>query len=140
MLIRVQVVMPTEPSFAVTGALKVFDRQNTVVYQRANYSDLIPVDWKADWLPGEMRELVFYWNGITDDGKKAYQSSYNLELTLEYMQERNKITREIYVAGGVEPASENADDRAGGWCGTGALLAFFPLLFCFCRKRLCNGI
>jgi hypothetical protein len=66
----------------VTGDLKVYDLAGNLVCHRMNDDDLIPPSWHAN-ADGQTRELLFYWNGMTDRGMKSAPGVYRVLLTLK---------------------------------------------------------
>ncbi|MBD3393935.1 MAG: hypothetical protein GF418_17510 [Chitinivibrionales bacterium] len=76
------IVIPSTTSLRVTGSLTIFDARQEKVYERNNAQDLVPAEWSATAVPGEIRQFVFYWNGVTDGGAPASPGLYRAVLEL----------------------------------------------------------
>lgn len=67
----------------MTGILLIYDVIGNLVYQRSNEDDLVPPYQRNRWTPGESRRLVFYWNCITDGGRKPSPGVNRVNLFLK---------------------------------------------------------
>jgi hypothetical protein len=90
-MITTDFVLPADPNFKITGALMIYDAVGNLVYSRKNDRDLVPPSWHAtNWVPGEMRQLIFYWNGISDQDFKAAPGIYRIVVFLKYGTQSSK--------------------------------------------------
>jgi hypothetical protein len=92
-----EVVLPGEPgtmnvdnNFSVNGVMMIFDAIGNLVYSRKSATNLVPDEWYSGGVAGERRQLVFYWNGITDKNMKAAPGIYRVILTLDFGREKRK--------------------------------------------------
>jgi hypothetical protein len=91
MIFVTTMVIPSEANLRVTGSLTIFDASIEKVYERQNAVDLIPAEWSATAVPGETRQLVFYWNGVTDGGVPALPGIYRAILELLFYSNNETI-------------------------------------------------
>jgi fibro-slime domain-containing protein len=96
-MIATDFVLPISSDFPITGALMIFDAVGNLVYTKKNDRDLIPANWRTDWVPGSTRQLIFYWNGITDSDLKAAAGVYRVVVYLKYKTQSNKFTGNLGI-------------------------------------------
>jgi hypothetical protein len=83
--IEVEVVLSSDTGQSsterITGELRIHDIAGNLVYFAESTDNLIPRDWRG----GEgKRQLVFYWDGVSDQGRKVAPGVYRATLYLEY--------------------------------------------------------
>lgn len=81
----------------MTAALMIFDAIGNLVYTRKNEDDMVPASWHSDWTAGTGRQLVFYWNGITDKGVRAAPGIYRTVLLVKWGGEQRKFIGNVGV-------------------------------------------
>ncbi len=95
-----EIIMP-DPSedFVVTGVLVVFDAVGNLVYTIRNDNDIIPEKWREPpgWIPGEQKQLVFYWNGITSDNRKAAPGIYRAIVYIDTKTRQQRFVGNVGV-------------------------------------------
>jgi hypothetical protein len=73
------IVLPDSASLrdlVITASLMVFDEIGNLVYSRKSDDNIVPNDWLEDGIGGSTRQLVLYWNGMTDRRTKAAPGLY----------------------------------------------------------------
>ncbi len=83
-----------------TGRMIIFDAVGNLVYTRENRSNLIPSEWRNLSLKeeGEGRQLVFYWNGMTESRKKAAPGLYRVALFIDFDGTQRKYTGNVGIS------------------------------------------
>jgi fibro-slime domain-containing protein len=61
--------------FKVKAVLFIYDAIGNLVYQRENRDNILTPNFCAGWVPGEIKTLALYWNGIVDDDKQKGTSN-----------------------------------------------------------------
>jgi hypothetical protein len=62
-----------------------------MVYERENTVNIVPADWYQDGVAGETRQLVFYWNGISDNNQKAAPGIYRVAVLIDMDGKKQKF-------------------------------------------------
>jgi hypothetical protein len=94
------ILLPSEsdvPNFRVKAALMVFDNVGNLVYSLKNDDNVIPDQWQAGRKGGEIRQLVFYWNGITSENRKAAPGIYRAILFISTDTKQQKFLGNIGI-------------------------------------------
>ncbi|MBD3391514.1 MAG: fibro-slime domain-containing protein [Chitinivibrionales bacterium] len=95
-----EVLMPDSITgdFRITGVLMTFDAVGNLAYSMRNDNDIIPQKWRNEgWDPGEQRQLVFYWNGITNDNRKAAPGIYRAIIYLDTQTKQQKFIGNVGI-------------------------------------------
>jgi hypothetical protein len=95
------ILLPSESSvanFTAKAALLVFDNVGNLTYSARNDANVIPAQWQADRTGGEVRQLVFYWNGITSENRKAAPGIYRAILYISTDTKQQKFLGNIGIA------------------------------------------
>lgn len=92
MLFTSEMVLPSMANLRITGYLLILDARGDTIYFRDQNTDLVPSEWLAESIPGEMRMLVFYWNGITDKGAVADSGLYRSIVSLVCQSTGDTVT------------------------------------------------
>ncbi len=81
----------------IRGKLIVFDGVGNAVYVRESRRNLLPEHWRTVVTPGEKQQLAFYWNGSTDQRRKADPGIYRALIVLEYNNEIKKFVSNVGI-------------------------------------------
>ena len=87
----------SDPDMKVTAAMLVFDAVGNLVYSAKNKDNIIPAAWLAGRQGGEVKQLVFYWNGITNDKRKAAPGIYRVFIYLDTKTSQKKYTGNVGI-------------------------------------------
>lgn len=94
----VDFVLAEDRSAPARAWLMVFDAVGNLVHKRST-EDAIPHDlWDSDWVAGTNRELVFYWNGITDRETRSAPGIYKMVVYIEYAGQRQQYRKNVGIA------------------------------------------
>jgi hypothetical protein len=94
----VDFVLPEERDVKVKASMMVFDAVGNLVYSRQNNDNVLPMeDWANSWVPGSMRKLVFYWNGITDRDTRAAPGIYRAIVNLEFDGKQERYVTNVGI-------------------------------------------
>ncbi len=110
-----------QPDFRVTGKIQVYDPSGVIIYVRENTTNLIPDSWndlQSPAVASELRNLVFYWNGIAENGSAITGGPYKLMVYLDTETHQQKYVGYVWAESGGEGPLSN--------CGTGLYMAFIP--------------
>ncbi len=84
--------------FDIKGSLMVFDAIGNLVYTRkATRDELVEPISNRRWIPGTTEQLVFYWNGITDQDRAAAPGIYRTIMYLEIDGEQLKLSTNLGI-------------------------------------------
>ena len=84
-------------SFKVKASMMVFDAVGNLAYSRTSGDDVIPAEWRNDPWNNENRQLVFYWNGITNDNRKASPGIYRVVIYLDSESRQEKFLGNVGI-------------------------------------------
>jgi hypothetical protein len=95
-----KLVLSSDMNLPVTGQMMIFDQVGNMVYSRKNNNDLIPSWWRSsdEWITGETRDLVFYWNGVNDRNTKAAPGIYRVIVFLKCGVLTSKFTGNVGIS------------------------------------------
>ncbi|MBD3390892.1 MAG: hypothetical protein GF418_02510 [Chitinivibrionales bacterium] len=94
------VVMPDPgeyPDFKATAHMLVFDAVGNLAYSVENTSNVLPGEWLTERVGGEWRQLVFYWNGITNDNRKASPGIYRVIIFVDTQEQQLKFLGNVGI-------------------------------------------
>jgi hypothetical protein len=80
-----------------SGSMMIFDAVGNLVYSRKSSDNLIPESWHSDWVQGSNRQLVFYWNGITDRDMRAAPGIYRTVIMVKWGNQHRKYVGNIGI-------------------------------------------
>jgi fibro-slime domain-containing protein len=82
----------------VRGELHIYDAVGNMVYSKQNQTNIIPQVWRENWVGGETKQLVFYWNGITKQDLKAAPGIYRAVVYIKSnISDESKYTGNVGV-------------------------------------------
>jgi hypothetical protein len=96
-VIVANVLMPSTPGYRAEVTLMVFDAVGNLVYDIANHDNVIPPEWEQQQQGDEDRQLVFYWNGISNDNRAAAPGIYRVIVFLDTPTEQQKFIGNIGI-------------------------------------------
>jgi hypothetical protein len=91
------VMIPSDEDFSAKATMAVFDAVGNLVYDVANHGNVIPYEWVTQSSGGDIRQLVFYWNGITNDMRKAAPGIYRIVIYLDLKNEQKKYRGNVGI-------------------------------------------
>ncbi|MGD9200884.1 MAG: chitobiase/beta-hexosaminidase C-terminal domain-containing protein, partial [Chitinispirillia bacterium] len=81
-----------------SAQLMVFDATGNLVHAKENRGNVIPSDWNLkDPNQNETRQLIFYWDGISDRGMMAAPGVYRAVVFIQFGRNIKKITGTVGV-------------------------------------------
>ncbi len=87
----------TAPTYAADATMIVFDAVGNMVYSIESEGNVIPGEWLEERMGSEVHQLVFYWNGITSDRRKAAPGIYRVVIYLDTKTEQEKFTGNVGI-------------------------------------------
>lgn len=100
---QVDVPLPSNPrnrnEMRITGFLSVYDIVGNLVYRRDAEGNIVPNEWRQNWEGGKVRQMAFYWSGMTDQDRPAAPGSYRavVNLTITYIDPYGNVKTEELV-------------------------------------------
>jgi hypothetical protein len=88
----------TATDFAARASLLIFDAIGNLVYSRNSDDDVIPEKWNDDPWNNENRQLVFYWNGISNDNRKSSPGIYRAIVYIDLPTIQRKYVGNIGIS------------------------------------------
>jgi|GEM_PF-3947235 len=85
-------------NFKVRASMLIFDAVGNLVYSRKSDDDVIPEQWRNEPWNNENRQLVFYWNGITNDNRKAAPGIYRTIIYIDTESRQQKFLGNVGIA------------------------------------------
>jgi fibro-slime domain-containing protein len=65
--------------YKLKALLMIFDAVGNLVYKRQNTDNILTPEIApvlcTDWVPGEVKQIALYWNGITDNNGSSYRKA-----------------------------------------------------------------
>ncbi|MFP4415674.1 MAG: hypothetical protein ACLFSB_00230 [Chitinispirillaceae bacterium] len=85
-------------NYDIKGSMMVFDAIGNLVYQRKGAGDqVVEAISNQNWIPGTTRQLVFYWNGITDQNRAAAPGPYRVIVHLKIDGEEMRLSTNMGI-------------------------------------------
>jgi hypothetical protein len=84
--------------FKVRASMLIFDAVGNLAFSTESDDDVIPPEWHDDPWNNENRQLVFYWNGITNDRRKASPGIYRVIVYLDIASRQERFLGNIGIA------------------------------------------
>jgi hypothetical protein len=117
---QVDVPLPSNPrnrnEMQISGFLSVYDIVGNLVYRRdtEENQNLVLDEWRENWEGGKVRQMAFYWSGMTDQDRPAAPGSYRavVNLTITYIDPYGNVkTEELVEAVGLGVRRGRAQGR-----------------------------
>ncbi|MBD3392412.1 MAG: hypothetical protein GF410_10380 [Chitinivibrionales bacterium] len=121
-VVSVPVYLSGESSNIWVAAFSVYAPSGLPVYSRCSNGDVVPSEWRSNWVQGELKELHFYWNGTTDYDEPMNAGQHRLVVKISEIVGDEQTDLYTYTA-----TIENPEEDSNcGNCGTDVYLALIP--------------